>query len=266
MVLSDISMVDLIVGITYSIEILIFIIIGMKIISKYIEHKRIELISVGMAWILISSTSWDNMYYFIYVLLFGEPSELMFAFFIHTFRLGAPLALLLWMYSFTKLVPRSKKNQMIIVSIYIAIQILAVIMYILALITEFSDIFGAANEELFIVIYYQYLTIFLMVLMISILTTGILMAKSASKSGDPRAKLKSKFLLIAFIIVTIGAIISQIALAASGQEGVYDQYHIAPSIALIFVISHVFITLSGFLFYFGFFMPERIYNLLKKSN
>ncbi|MFX0070883.1 MAG: hypothetical protein ACFFAO_07320, partial [Candidatus Hermodarchaeota archaeon] len=260
------STIDLRAGITYLIFILIFVIIGIKITSKYFEHKRIELISVGLSWLFVSSMAWDNLYYFIHVLFFGEPSELTFTFIIHTFRLGPPLAILFWMYSFNKLISVKKKNQIIIISIYILNQIVAIIMYIFALIVDFSDILGAAEEALFIVIYYQYITIFSIFFVISLLITGILIVRDSLRSGDPKAKIKAKFLLSAFIISTVSSTILQISLVTSGQGGVYDQYHLAPSIAIIFVLTQFFVAISGVLFYFGFFLPEWLYKLSKKSD
>ncbi|MFX0070882.1 MAG: hypothetical protein ACFFAO_07315 [Candidatus Hermodarchaeota archaeon] len=266
MSLSDLSIVDLIVGITYSIYISVFIIIGIKIILKYIEHKHIELVSVGLTAILISSVGWDNLYYFIHILLYGEPDELLFTFLIHTFRIFVPLALLLWMYSFTKLVPTEKKNQTIILIVYFIILIISLIMYIFALLVDFSNILGAGVETIFTIIYYMFLTVTLVFFMISILTTGVLIVRESSKSGDPKAKIKSNFLLSAFLISSIATIIMQISLSLSAQGGVYDQYHISPSVTLIFVITHIFIALSGILLYFGFFLPEKVYHRIKKSN
>ena len=61
MAVSDLTIIDFIVGITYLTFIIIFVIIGIKITLKYFEHKRVELISVGMTWLFISSMVWDNL-------------------------------------------------------------------------------------------------------------------------------------------------------------------------------------------------------------
>ncbi|MBD3342781.1 MAG: hypothetical protein GF353_27030 [Candidatus Lokiarchaeota archaeon] len=265
MTLSNLLITDIIAAICYISFIAIFVIIGLRMALKYFEHKRIELISVGLAWILVSSTAWDNLYFFIHFVLIGEPPELLFAFLVYTFRIFLPIALFLWIFSVTKLIPMIRKTKIITLLIHFAFVIVALGFYIFALITLFTDILDASTESLFIVVYFSFVTIMGVFFMISILTSGFFIVRNASKSEDPRLKLESKFLLSAFIISSISTIISQIALASSGEGGVYDQYHLAPSIAPIFVLMHIALFISAILFYLGFFLSERVYRFLKKT-
>ncbi|MBD3342782.1 MAG: hypothetical protein GF353_27035 [Candidatus Lokiarchaeota archaeon] len=265
MIPSDLLVTDIIAGFCYGAFTIIFVIIGLRMALKYFEHNRAELISVGIAWILVSSSAWDNFYYFIHMLLIGEPSYLFFTFLVYTFRLGLPMALFLWMFSVTKLIPMQNRIKLFVILIHFILLIISIILYILALITLFTDLLGIAGESLFMIIYFSFITITGVILMISTLTSGFFIARNASKSNDPRFKLESKFLLSAFIISSLSMIVIQIALASSGEGGVYDQYHLAPAITTIFVLMHITLVISAILFYLGFFLSERLYRWLKKS-
>ena len=76
------------------------------------------------------------------------------------------------------------------------------------------------------------------------LVTGILFSKESMKVKDPLIKLKGKFLLVAFISFTIGALLD--ALLAFTP--------------LNLVIVRLILISSAIEYYFGFFVPKRLAN------
>jgi len=79
--------------------------------------------------------------------------------------------------------------------------------------------------------------------------TGILFAKKSLRSEDLKIRWKSKFLLFAFILFTIGAI--------------FDAGIRMDVITLVIVRSILIV--SSILYYMGFLLPDKIANLLIKE-
>ena len=80
------------------------------------------------------------------------------------------------------------------------------------------------------------------------LIPGILIARESLKSEDREIKLKGRFLLIAFISWTIGAL----------MDAALDPNIITLTIARLILIS------SAIEFYCGFLLPERIKKIFLK--
>ncbi len=62
--IEQLTELDILHGIFTSLFVLISLIVGLRILFKYFEHKRKELITVGIAWIGIG---WEIHFHFYYI-------------------------------------------------------------------------------------------------------------------------------------------------------------------------------------------------------
>jgi len=216
--------------------------IGIKIILKYFSDPKKEFISVGLAWIFLSMIWWGVPFYMISVFLKARFPDALYL----TVGLGMPMiALLFWIISVSSLVlPKYKKLIILIFSI-ICISYEA-----------FFFIFLFQNQEIIGYVlggfyFYPSLITLIAVFFISIvgLIFACLLARELLKAEDRRVNLKGKFLILAFITLIIGAIL-EIFL---------------PLELLTFVFARSILLIAAILYYFGFFLPDRIANLVIKK-
>ena len=119
MALADLDQLELMVGSFALIWVIFATIIGLRIIWKAISLKRNELITVGLTWCLIASAWWGVAFQFITYGFFNyrltDFQYLLIA------NVGIPIALICWIYSFTKIMnPKLKKKILLIVLVYVA--------------------------------------------------------------------------------------------------------------------------------------------------
>jgi hypothetical protein len=81
------------------------------------------------------------------------------------------------------------------------------------------------------------------------LVTGMILGLKTIKSEDPFIKWKGRFLLIAFILFTVGAALDAISWS---------------NLIVIFLIRFILI-LSAISYYFGFFLPKKAADWLIKA-
>jgi hypothetical protein len=82
------------------------------------------------------------------------------------------------------------------------------------------------------------------------LITGFLFSKKSFESEDPKMRWKGRFLLIAFISFTVAALF---------DVGI-------PVTPATLVIARLILISSSFLFYLGFFLPEKLAKVLIKES
>ena len=80
----------------------ISVILGLKIISKYFEYKKKELLYVGLTWILMTEMWWSSSSSFI-VALFNNGEGLSVTAYVLIANLLVPVALFVWLLAFTEL-------------------------------------------------------------------------------------------------------------------------------------------------------------------
>ncbi|MHA1988958.1 MAG: hypothetical protein ACW98D_20250 [Promethearchaeota archaeon] len=241
--LEGLTDIEIVVGIFDTLIVLISLIIGLKLISKYFANKEIALITVGLAMIFFSIGFTAGTFSFFLYILFGATLDR--TIFLILAGAFSPLAIICWVYSFcTLLYPRLTK---ILVSIYV---IISVIYEILLFIWIFNspDSLGTFygtyyfRPKPFPLVFYSFGVA-------TLLVTGILFTKESFKSNDKRFRWRGRFLLLAFVSVSISMAI----------EGLV--YLPAYALALVRVI-HI---AGTFEYYMGFFLPDRIAKLLIKE-
>ncbi|TFG01204.1 MAG: hypothetical protein EU542_07395 [Promethearchaeota archaeon] len=233
---------DILNGTTNLIFIIISFIIGILIIIKCFKTGTRELFTIGLTWIFISSPWWGNTFTFMGILLFNmEPNLLLFIILNNIF---IPVAMITWIYSFSKMVyPNLVKKLM---GIYSTICILYEIFLIYLLFID-PSLIATQVGTLYIKVT-GYVLVYYIFAIVTWIITGILFTLKALESDDKRIRWKGKFLLIAFIVFSIGAFLGTIL--------VLDP--------ITLVIVKIILILSGFFYYLGFFLPKKLENFINK--
>jgi hypothetical protein len=236
--LEDLNESEILQGSFSLIFVIISVIIGLIIFTKYFSLKRKEYITIGLTWIFMSTVWWSASISFITILFFNFALNPFWYLFIGNIMVAA--ALWCWIYSFCILANPTSK--IIIISIYSAICVIYEVFLIVFFIVD-PSVIGSLEGKF----YYQpklWTMFFQIFAVFTTLVTGILFSKESMKVNDPLIKLKGKFLLVAFISFTIGALLD--ALLAFTP--------------LNLVIVRLILISSAIEYYFGFFVPKRLAN------
>ena len=96
---------ELVYGISTLIFIIISMLIGIKIILKYRVNQNIIFISVGITWILLTTSWWGSATSFIFAIFDVNLSDFWYLFLSNFF---VPFALIFWFYSYLNLLFKNK--------------------------------------------------------------------------------------------------------------------------------------------------------------
>ena len=241
--IEDLTQVELLYGSFSFIFVVISLIMGLKILIKYFEVKRVEFITIGLAWILMTSGWWRITINFPLVILFDTEVPHIIGIIIDSIFI--PIAIICWIYSFCTLVyPNLKKR---IMAIYLVICIIYEIGLVILIITDPDQvvtIISTFNSK-----YNLYPYLFSIFGILTFIITGILFTRKSLQSEDPRIRWKGKFLLAAFILFTIGAIF---------DAGV------RMDVITLIIVRSILIT-SSILYYMGFLLPNKVAKKLIKE-
>jgi hypothetical protein len=241
--LESLSQVELI-QVTFSlIFVVISLILGFRILSKYFGTGKKIYITVGLTWVFLSSAWWGNAISLFTFLLMDVEIPVFWDLFLGNIFL-AP-AVVLWVYSFCYLIyPQLKKK---LLSIYLVIcatyEIFLIIFFFIDL-----DIIGRSTAR-FNTEHNLYPFIFQIFAILTALISGILVAKASIKSDDKKVKAKGWFLLLGFLSFTIAAIFDAAI----------------PMDAFTLVIIRTILILSAFEYYLGFLLPKKLANWITGS-
>ena len=240
MAFTDLSYLDLLRGSLSLAFIIVALIIGIRIILKYFKYKNKVFVSVSLTWIFLSASWWWPSFNFLTIGLFGFGlSNLSYLILANFF---IPLAILFWIYSFSSL-NLQNKNKLIVVILGVISVSYEILLFILLFINP--DLIGVEITPG--IISRTPLTLgFALFAILLAFVTGIIFAISSIKSEDPKIRWKGRFLLIAFIFFTLGALFDSISWTNP----------------IIVVIIRLLLITSSFAYYFGFFLPEKMANWL----
>ena len=225
-------------------SVIISTILGLLIMLKYFKHKQVELLLVGITWILLASPYWSDALQFLVVMIFSiEINTSLYFFLANAFI--APIHII-WIYAFTNFLFKNIKKKLMIIFIIEAL------IFEIAFLTIFfiNHTLIGEQKSAFVVEWAIWIQIYLLFSILIFLVTGFLFARSSFRADDPEIKLKGKFLLIAFLAFTIGTIIDVI-----GAE--------SPTEITIF-LARTFVIISSLCFYVGFTLPRFIKELFIK--
>ncbi|MHA1150641.1 MAG: hypothetical protein ACTSR8_20665 [Promethearchaeota archaeon] len=233
----------LICGLAGVVSTVIALSLGIRILSKYFKYKQINLLYVGLTFILLWSAWWPSSISFITYLVNQEGLPFEAYIFIGNFFL--PFALLTWMIPMCNLLEvrdSTKKLALIFSFAYCIIFDIIVIYFVF----NPADL-GYLRNPL-VPIYSIAFYMLIMPLILIVVLLGLKFAFKSLKAGDKEIRLKGKFLLNSFIIISLGVLLEIFLLG--------DFY---------LLISRTIIIIGLILLYIGFIMPIRIKKLILKS-
>jgi len=222
--------------------VIISILLGVRILLKYFSLKRKELLTIGFAWIFLTSAWWGGIYAFMSISFFNQqPSTYIFLFLSNIF---VPLALICWIFSLVHIFYQEKEKTIITIVILIYLSYDILIIALLSIRTELvGTIEGNINSKPTIIP-----LLFLFSAIITTIFTGLLFSIKSIKVDDPEIKLKGVILLIGFL--------------SFSAAGIMDSL-IADELPLL-IIARLILISSAIEYYLGFFLPKKISNRLKK--
>jgi len=230
-------------GITSLIVSIVSIVTGLKIATKYLQHKEKVLIFAGITWLLMYEGWWGPSISLIALILTGYALTARI-FYIIAISL-TPIAITLWMAAFTEL--KYKRHQKKIIVMFIIQAVLFEAFSFYYLIIEPSviiEIVGTIDAQ-----YKSFVILFFIEVAITLTITGILFARESLKINAPEIRLKGLFLLIGFVSFIFGSVLD-----------VFLELNI---ITLLFYRG--VLVFSSIAFYLGFFLPKWLKKILLKN-
>jgi len=237
------ELIDIILGIFSAIFVIINIIVGLKIASRYFRYKKWELLFVGIAWIGLASPWAPDALKPIYIIIDPAMINNTIVLLNYIFNvLVIPIPVILWIIAFTKMLNLERKMRFLIIASIIIINLI----FQIIIGVDFISVFNANSIDSYAYTS-LYLDIYLIISITFVLITGLCFARVSIQSPTEDISLKGKVLLIAFISFTIGAMIDAIF-----------------KIGLTNIISRAILVSSSIEFYIGLILPEWSKKILLK--
>ncbi len=226
---------ELLNGILLLIFNVIALLIGTKILSKYIQYKQKVLLYIGFTWIFLSCPWYPAGISFIMFLVTRRYLNPVIYMIIG--NIFIPIAIILWLVAFTDLV--WKKKHKIVIPIFMAYSAVFYVIFFYLLSIDpllIGDVKGIDVQ------YNTFIVFYTITILIVIIFTAILFILEAMKSDNPEIQLKGKFLLLAFALFIVGALLDSIL----GLN------------YIILLITRGFQITAGISFYLGFILPAKV--------
>ena len=243
MIIMTLELLDILNGTFSLIFVLVSLIVGVIIASKYSQYKNRTLLLVGITWIGLTTPWLPSTISFLTTLITSSGLSPVIYFTIG--NIASPFILVIWITAFTDL--KFKNKQKLLVVIYSIIGVVYEIYLVFFLIVD-PTIIGELTG-IFDVTYRGLVLIFALFIVINMLITGILFGQESIHSKDSTVRLKGKFLIVAFISWCIGAIMDAAL----------------PLNILTLTIARVILISSALEFYIGFILPRFIKELFLKE-
>lgn len=217
-------------------HIIICIIICIILVNIYRESKKTEYLFVGLTILIFSSPWWPSA---ISMILYGFTNEGLpdeMYFFIGNFF--TPFGLISWLIAFTHMMYVDYKYHILIIYSIIAISFeIFLIFFLFTNPSVIGTISGIVDVS-----YKSFVMIYLLIVALTLIISGLLFAKETMRSNNPKIKWSGRFILIGFISFNISAVL--------------DGFFSTNPITLILVR---FLLISSMLeIYFSFNMPKFI--------
>ncbi|MBD3196960.1 MAG: hypothetical protein GF317_18045 [Candidatus Lokiarchaeota archaeon] len=233
------SVFDILNGTMSIIYVIISILVGLKIASRYIEKKQRVFLFVGLSWVGLSAPWFPSTLSFsLSFFSIQLPPEFLFT----IANVPISIALILWMTAFTDLKYRSKQKFIIGILIIYALIYNSIFFYLLFTdSTQIGKIEGLTDTS-----YKLIVNINMILSLLILLITGTIFSLESIKSDDREVNLKGKFLLAAFYFFIIGAVLDVLS-----------------TISIWFlIIGRIFLIIGAIEFYIGFILPKFIKNIV----
>lgn len=240
----ELELIDYLQGSFSLIFVLISLIIGFTILTKYPKFKSRLYILVGISWIGVANPWFPDSISFIMILITKEPlaNELYFI----IGNVFIPIALLCWLVAYTDMIAKKDQSLIVILAIIFSIAFEFTFFYLF-----FRDLtlIGTISERPFIVDFGLFITIYLLIVIIIMFVSGIKFAQKSIKSENEEVRVKGKLLRAAFITFTIAALLD--SLLGALFENPFD-----PILGIMVIITRTLLIISAIEFYGGFILPR----------
>lgn len=247
------QLVDVLQGSFSLIFVIISLIIGITILSKYFEHKNRLFLLVGISWIGVANPWMPDSISFLMNLIIQESLQVGWYFIIG--NVFIPIALLTWLTAYTDMIKRKAQKKVLLITILLSI-LFEIVFFCLFFID--MDLIGIINPNRpFTVEFGVFITIYLLVVIVVMSITGVSFAQKSVKSDDREVRLKGKLLRAAFITFTIAAILDSLL-------GTIFEDPTDPLLAIMVVVVRVLLILSAIEFYGGFLLPRWMSQIFTK--
>jgi len=240
--LEGLTQFEIIQGFVGIINLTITTIVGLKILSKYFTHKKVELFTVGLMMIFVTSAWWGaTSAFLLYVLFDYEISDVAYIFISYGL---VTITSIFWLYSFGYLVyPKSKWK---IVGVWLAICILYTIFFMYFLFTNPSLL--AVRVTRFDSQAKTIVSGFILLSLLTSLITQYIFLKKSLASTDEKTRWMGKLVFTGFVIFMI--------------VGIGDSL-VTPSIIVLLI--RILLLISAIISYIGWTMPDKVSKWLIKD-
>lgn len=246
--------VDYLQGSFSLIFVIISLIIGFSILSKYSQYKSRLYILVGLSWIGIATPWFPDSLSFVMNLFFHESLAIEWYFIIGNVTM--PVALLVWLIAYTDMINKKKQKLTVILAVLFGIIFETFFFYLL--ITDIDQIGIISSSRPFTVEFGIFVSMFLMFVILIMFITGMIFAHKSVNSEDRNVRLKGKLLRAAFITFTIAAILDSLL-------GTIFENPTDPLLAIMVVITRILLIISALEFYGGFILPSWMHDIFTKK-
>ena len=236
--------IDLIVAIFSFIYVLANITISIKIIWKYNTFKSINILLMGIAWIGLAFPWIPDVLNPLYEII--DPGHnnngiIVLNYIVNVVIISIPI--ICWIIAILNLLSvRKSFKYTILISVILIILIFETILLLLFT----TDLISGAIHV------YNYtsdiLDVFLLVVLVIILVSGMIFAGVSIKSSNKVVKIKGIFLIIAFTLFPIGALIDMVISGITSN-----------------IVARLILCISSIIFYFGLIMPTWVKKKLIKE-
>lgn len=248
------ELVDILQGAFSLIFVIISLIIGITILSKYFEHKNRLFILVGISWIGVANPWMPDSISFLMNLIVQESLAVEWYFVIGNCFI--PIALLTWFIAYTDMIKRSAQKKVIIITVLLSI-VFEIVFFILFF-TDITLIGEISISRPFTVDFGIFITVYLLIVIMAMLVTGIIFAQKSVRSEDREIRLKGKLLRAAFITFTIAAILDSLL-------GTIFEDPANLLLAIMVVLVRILLIISALEFYGGFLLPRWMKEIFTKK-
>ena len=239
-IIMDIS--DFINGLFALIVVIVGAIIGIRIILKYRKVKNKTLLYWGVSWCGFYQPWWGAAISFISAIFTQQTIPDQLYMFLGTFFI--PIFVISWWYGLTELFLKDLRKKIVI--IYLLIHLSFNVYVIIALMINPTDVGEIVSFD----VQYESVTmIYLLFINFTMVITGLLFARDTRKSTMKEPRVKSLFMIAAFLSYLIG--------------GLADATIIASTSDVALIIFRLILMSGAILFYIGLFLPTFVKKRLK---
>ncbi|MFX1411035.1 MAG: hypothetical protein ACFFA6_11835 [Promethearchaeota archaeon] len=234
---------DIINGIFSIIFVVISLLVGLIILTKYFKYKERIYFFVACTWILISEPWWPSSISFLVALNndIGLQAEIYFL----IGNVLVPLAIIFWLAAFTEFLYKEKRK---IILLLFGIYGLIFEIFFFSFLVLDPTLIGELNPPVD-ANYKFFIMVSLISFLIIVVATGFMFANLSLKSDDPEVKLKGKLLILAYLSFSVGALLDSSV----------------PLNEVIIIITRLILISSAFEWYSGFILPSWMRRLLLKK-